>query len=135
MSSSLGWTIEANNIMKSSKLFWRRFDLLFYLFKIQSLTKKQKHLWRNIASCASVGCSKFAIFFCTIYDRIYQEVNFEHPTPKGLFMNIQKINLWTFMAHWWTFLTKKNKDIYVDRWDIIFHVICPQKVYWLTWPS
>ena len=43
-SSSLGWTIEANNIMKSSKLFWRRFDLLFYLFKIQSLTKKQKHL-------------------------------------------------------------------------------------------
>ena len=38
------------------------------------------------------------------------------PNPeRGLFMNIQKNNLWTFMAHWWTFLTKKNKDIVVEK--------------------
>ena len=52
--------------------------------------KKQKHLCRNIASCAS-------------------------PTPKGVIYGHSKNNLWTFMTHWWTFLTKKNKDIYVEK--------------------
>ena len=42
---------------------------------------------------------------------IYVETLLHAPAQprKGLFMDIQKNNLWTFMAHWWTFLTKKTK--------------------------
>ena len=32
------------------------------------------------------------------------------PTPKGVYLwTFKNNNLWTFMAHWWTFLTKKTK--------------------------
>ena len=31
------------------------------------------------------------------------------PTPKGVYLwTFKNNNLWTFMAHWWTFLTKKT---------------------------
>ena len=60
-----------------------------------------------------------------IYDSLLNIFDEKNATPilfhapaqprKGLFMDIQKNNLWTFMTHWWTFLTKKNKDIYVEK--------------------
>ena len=37
------------------------------------------------------------------------------PNPeRGYLWTFKNNNLWTFMAHWWTFMTKKNKDIYVE---------------------
>ena len=39
---------------------------------------------------------------------------------KGLFMDIQKNNSWTFMAHWWTFMTKKTKTFMSKRTKDIY---------------
>ena len=37
------------------------------------------------------------------------------PNPeRGYLWIFKKNNSWTFMAHWWTFLTKKTKDIFVE---------------------
>ena len=49
---------------------------------------------------------------------------------KELFLEIQKNNSWTFMAHWWTFLTKKNKDIYVEH--CFMRQPNPERVYLWT---
>ena len=47
------------------------------------------------------------------------------PNPeRGLFMAIQKNNnSWTFMAHWWTFLTKKNQARSANKIIMVFHAL------------
>ena len=66
--------------------------------------KEQKHLCRNIASCTS-------------------------PTPKGVYLwEFKNYNSWTFMAHWWTFVTKKTKTFMSKNKNIIDPK--KQKYFW-----
>ena len=88
--------------------------------------KEQKHLCRNIASCASPTPKGVYLWtfkkdnswtfmahwwtFLTKRTKTFMSKQCANPTPKGVYLwNFKNYNSWTFMAHWWTFVTKKTK--------------------------
>ena len=52
----------------------------------------------------------YSATICTGWKNMQKKMaDFEHPTPKGGYLwTFENKNLWTFMAHWWTFLTIKT---------------------------
>ena len=75
----------------------------------------------NVFICASrLVWSKMSInepqMSINFYFKIPTNNFMRKPNPeRGYLWIFKKNNLWTFMAHWWTFMTKKNKDIFVEK--------------------